>query len=154
MAEGKGSSVLKWILIGCGGIVLIGLLVMGGCVWFVKGKVDAAKDTVNKAMAAKDTVNKAMKDTTAEARGPVVALSVMKPFMGMMLAAADKPAMDKMYADLDAKASKFTSQDGMDLKAAMDAYNESNRNAGPDQAARQAAARKLLSDAQAVLDRH
>ena len=144
MAEGKGSSVLKWILIGCGGIVLVALLVMGGCVWFVKGKVDAAKDTVNKAM----------KDTTAEARGPVVALSVMKPFMGMMLAAADKPAMDRMYADLDAKASKFTSQDGMDLKAAMDAYNDSNRTAGSDQAARQAAARKLVADAQAVMDRH
>jgi len=144
MAEGKGSSVLKWILIGCGGIVLVGLLVMGGCVWFVKGKVDAAKDSVNKAM----------KDTTAEARGPVVALSVMKPFMGMMLAAADKPAMDRMYADLDAKASKFTSQDGMDLKAAMEAYNDSNRTAGSDQAARQAAARKLVADAQAVMDRH
>lgn len=144
MAEGKGSSVLKWILIGCGGIVLVSLLVMGGCVWFVKGKVDAAKDSVNKTM----------KDTTAEARGPVVALSVMKPFMGMMLAAADKPAMDRMYADMDAKASKFTAQDGMDLKAAMEAYNESNRTAGSDQAARQAAARKLVSDAQAVLDRH
>jgi hypothetical protein len=144
MAEGKSSSVLKWILIGCGGIVLIGLLVMGGCVWFVKGKVDNAKQSVNKAM----------KDTTAEARGPVVALSVMKPFMGMMLAAADKPAMDRMYADLDAKASKLTSQDGMDLKAAMDSYNDSNRNAGTDQAARQAAARKLISDTQAVLDRH
>ena len=144
MAEEKKSSVLKWILIGCGGLVLIALLVMGGCVWFVKGKVDAAKETVSKAM----------KDTTAEARGPVIALSVMKPFMGMMLAAADKPAMDRMYTDLDAKASKFTSQDGMDLKAAMDAYNENNRNAGPDQAARQAAARQLISDAQAVLDRH
>ncbi len=144
MAEGKGSSVLKWILIGCGGIMLVGVLVMGACVWFVKGKVDDAKQSVNKAM----------KGATAEARGPVVALSVMKPFMGMMLAAADKPAMDKMYADMDAKASKFTSQDGMDLKAAMDAYNESNRTAGPDQAARQAAARKLVSDAQAVLDRH
>jgi hypothetical protein len=144
MAEEKKSSVLKWVGIGCGGILLVGLLVMGGCVWFVKGKVDDAKQSVNKAM----------KDTTAAARGPVVALSVMKPFMGMMLAAADKPAMDKMYADLDAKASKFTSQDGMDLKAAMDAYNDGNRTAGPDQAARQAAARKLVSDAQAVLDRH
>ncbi len=144
MAEEKKSSVLKWILIGCGGIVLAGLLVMGGCVWFVKGKVDDAKLSVDKAM----------KGATAEARGPVVALSVMKPFMGMMLAAADKPAMDKMYADMEAKASKLDPQDGKDLKAAMDAYNESNRGAGADQAARQAAARKLISDAQAVLDRH
>lgn len=144
MAEEKKSSVLKWILIGCGGLVLVALIVMGGCVWFVKGKVDSAKQSVNKAM----------KDTTAEARGPVVALSVMKPFMGMMLAAADKPAMDKMYADLDAKASKLDAQDGKDLKAAMDAYNESNRTAGPDQAARQAGARKLISDTQAILDRH
>ena len=143
--EGKGSSVLKWILLGCGGIVLIALLVMGGCAYLFKKKV---------LDPAKESVNKAMKDTTAAARGPVVALSVMKPFMGMMLAAADKPAMDRMYADLDAKASKFTSQDGMDLKAAMDAYNESNRTAGSDQASRQAAARKLVADAQAVLDRH
>ncbi len=144
MAEEKKSSVLKWILIGCGGLVLIALLVMGGCVWFVKGKVDAVKKSVNEAT----------KNAPAEARGPVVTLSIMKPFMGMMLAAADKPAMDKMYADLDAKASKLDAQDGKDLKTAMDAYNESNRTAGSDQAARQAAARKLISDAQAVLDRH
>ncbi len=144
MAEEKKSSVLKWILIGCGGLVLIALLVMGGCVWFVKGKVDAVKKSVNEAT----------KNAPAEARGPVVTLSIMKPFMGMMLAAADKPAMDKMYADLDAKASKLDAQDGKDLKTAMDAYNESNRTAGSDQAARQAAARNLISGAQAVLDRH
>ena len=145
MAEEKKSSVLKWILIGCGGLVLVGLLVIVLLGYLFKKKV---VDPVKK------SVNEATKNAPAEARGPVVTLSIMKPFMGMMLAAADKPAMDKMYADLDAKASKLDAQDGKDLKTAMDAYNESNRTAGSDQAARQAAARNLISGAQAVLDRH
>lgn len=144
MAEGKGSSVLKWILFGCGTIVLIGIIAMGGCYYFVKKKVDAVKESVDKVT----------KGAPAEVRGPVVALSVMKPFMGMLVTPADKPAMDKMFADLDAKASKLDAQDGRDLQAAMTAYNEANRQAGSDQAARQAAAGKLISDSQAVLDRH
>lgn len=139
----------------CTAALVVSLIAAGIAVFQMIALGGASASTVARARSRTSQFgNQAAKGAPAEARGPVMGLSMMKPFMGMMVAPTDKPAVDKMFADLDAKASRLDAQDGKDLKAAMDAYNESNRSAGADQLARQAGARKLIADAQAVLDRH
>ena len=48
MAEGKGSSVLKWILMGCGAIVLLCIIAMVTCGYIAKQKYDSVKAEINK----------------------------------------------------------------------------------------------------------
>lgn len=68
MAEKKDSSLLKWVLIGCGGVLLIGGLAVGGCAWFVKSKVDQVKAEMEKTPEGQATL-KAIKEGTTKGEG-------------------------------------------------------------------------------------
>jgi hypothetical protein len=50
----KGLGPLGWVLIGCGGLILVGALVLGGITWFAKKKIDqfAENPTFNAAKLA------------------------------------------------------------------------------------------------------
>lgn len=70
MTEKKDSAVLKWVLIGCGGVVLIGGLAVAGCAYFVKRKFDSAKSEFEKTPEGRLAM-KAMKEGARRGEGGV-----------------------------------------------------------------------------------
>ncbi len=138
MAEGKGSSVLKWVGIGCGVLLL---LIGGSCV----GLYYLGKQAVKKAAAEG-------KSFTAKIQ--VAGVEMLKPSVVSLLPAADHPAANKAFNDLSTKAATFTDADSRELQQAMQEFNQDNAAAGSDMNARATAAKKFAAAIQAVADKH
>ncbi len=136
--EGKGSSVLKWVGIGCGVILL---LVGGSCV----GIYFLGKHAVNKAAA---------EGKSFAAKIQVAAVEMMKPSVVSLLPVADHPAANKAFNDLSAKATMITDADSRELQQAMQEFSQDSAAAGTDMNARAAAAKKFAAAIQAVADKH
>ena len=138
MAEGKGSSVLKWVGIGCGVLLL---LVGGSCV----GLYFLGKRAVNKATA---------EGKSFAAKIQVAGVAMMKPSVVSLLPVADHPAANKAFNDLSAKAAMLTDTDSRELQQAMQEFGQDSSAAGADMNARAAAARKFAAAIQTVADKH
>lgn len=138
MAEGKGSSVLKWVGIGCGVILL---LVGGSCV----GLYFVGRHAVKKAAA---------EGKSFAATIQVAGVEMMKPSVVSLLPVADHPAANKAFNDLSAKAGKLTDTDSRELQQAMEEFSQDSSAAGTDMNARATAAKKFAAAIQAIADKH
>ncbi len=138
MAEGKGSSILKWVGIGCGVILL---LVGGSCV----GLYFLGKRAVTKAAA---------EGKSFAAKIQVAGVAMMKPSVVSLLPVADHPAANKAFNDLSAKSALLTEADSRELQQAMQEFGQDSSAAGADLNARAVAAKKFAAAIQAVADRH
>ena len=153
-APKKGMNpILKWVLIGCGTIVLLMILVFASCTYFLYNKAKQAKAEMAEKGITIDTSH-GLKGMAYS--GTVAIIRSMKPMVMLALPKEDRAAADKAFADISAKSGSLTDTDMDDLNKAMQTYNDSN-NAyreshgtpmDPD------AARKFVSDLQAIADRH
>ena len=144
---------LKWVLMGCGGFLVLATLAVASCSYVLYHKARQVKAELAARGVRVDTVH----GFQGVAYGMTVNLiRGMEPTVLVALPKADHPAADKAFADLAAKGSSLTHQDMQDLDAAMRAYNEANEaqaKAGkppldPD------AARTFVKAIQAIADRH
>lgn len=154
-APKKGMNpILKWLLIGCGTIVLLCILAMAGCAY---GCHRVAKSI------QEDAAKQGIKiDTSHGLRGmatsaTTAAVQAMQPAVLMALPKGEQPAAQKAFKDLADKGGMLTDQDMKDLGQAMDDYNRGNQAYAqthnnnpldPD------SARKFVSDIQGIADRH
>ena len=125
--------ILKWLLIGCGTVVLIGILVMASCVYLFKKTVyDPAKEKVNEAKVelAKqgiqvDTSNGvAAGIMSATNQGIVKSMVTEAPAVINALPANERAAAEAAYKALDANKAKVNAQDMADLMKAHEAYQQ------------------------------
>ena len=146
MAEEKKSSVLKWILIGCGGLVLVGLLVIVLLGYLFKKKVvDPVKKSVNEATT---------EGKSFAAKMQVVSVAMMKPSVVSLLPVEEHSVVNKAFNDLSAKAAMMTDADNRELQQAMQEFGQDSAAAGADLNTRAAAAKKFAAAIQAVADKH
>ncbi|HTL98225.1 MAG TPA: hypothetical protein VL181_05415 [Holophagaceae bacterium] len=146
--------VLKWLLIGCGTLVLLMILAFAGCSYFVYSKAKQAKAE----MAAKGITF----DTSHGLRGmatsaTTAAVQGMQPAVLLALPKEEQPAAQKAFKDLGDKGGVLTDQDMKDLGQAMDDYNRANQAYAQTHAnmlLNPDSARKFVSDIQAIADRH
>jgi len=149
--------ILKWLLIGCGTLVLLSILVVGGCSYFVYHK---AKEGIAKVQA--EAAAKGVKlDTSHGVQGFATSMTTagvmgMQPMVLMALPKDEQPGAQKAFQDLNAKGGLLTTQDMDDLGKAMDAYSRANHDY---QAAHQTpfdpdAARNFVKAIQGIADRH
>ncbi|HXC16686.1 MAG TPA: hypothetical protein VNV60_04520 [Holophagaceae bacterium] len=133
-APKKGMNpILKWLLIGCGTIVV---LMLGSCVLITYACKGAVRSFGSMAV--------------------VSGVEAMKPSVTMMLPPDAKAQGEKAFHDLADKASKLDAQDMKDISEAIKTYNEAT------QAKAQAgqtpidpeAAKALVARIQEVADRH
>lgn len=136
--EGKGSSVLKWVGIGCGVMLL---LIGGSCV----GLYFLGRHAVKKATA---------EGKSFAAKIQVAGVEMMKPSVVSLLPIADHPAANKAFNDLSAKSSMLTGTDSRELQQAMQEFGQDSSAAGADMNARAAAAKKFAAAIQVVADKH
>ena len=154
-APKKGMNpILKWLLIGCGTIVLLMILAMAGCVYGCHRVAKSFQEEASKQGVKIDTSHglrgMATSATTAAVQG-------MQPAVLLALPKEEAPTAQKAFKDLADKGGMLTDQDLQDLGKAMDAYNRTNHDyaqthnnmpLSPD------AARQLVSDIQGIADRH
>lgn len=161
-APKKGMNpILKWLLIGCGTIVLLCILAFASCAYLFKKKVyDPAKASLNQAKA--EAAEKGVTiDTSHGMQGfafsmATASLQGVKPAVLMSLPKEEQPTANKAFADLNAKGGLLQPQDMDDISKVLDTYNDSVRtyqeahgNPRDPEAARQ-----LVKDLQAIADRH
>ncbi|HZU52361.1 MAG TPA: hypothetical protein VFF77_00575 [Holophagaceae bacterium] len=169
-APKKGMNpILKWLLIGCGTIVLLCILAFASCVYLFKKKVyDPAAAKVNEAKTelAKqgievDTSNGVVagiqsatnqgivKSMVAEGQGVIAALPV-----------AERPAAEAAYKALDAKKAQMSAEDMADLIKAHAAYQQAmmaniqNATSGRPKPMGPEASRALVKQVQEIALRH
>ena len=154
-APKKGMNpILKWLLIGCGTIVLLCILAMAGCAYGCHRVAKSFQEEAAKQGVKIDTSHglrgMATSATTAAVQG-------MEPAVLLALPKDEAPAAQKAFKDLADKGGMLTDQDMQDLGKAMDTYNRANQEyaqshnnnpLGPD------AARKFVQDIQSIADRH
>ena len=147
-APKKGMNpILKWLLIGCGTIVLLCILAFASCVYLVKKKVyDPAKAEYQKAGGAQGI----------SAGLQVTAVEMMQPGVMMALPESERPAAQKAFKDLGDKATQLDAQDTADLRTALDAFNQANAASaqGGHGGLDAGAARAFVASIQAIADRH
>jgi hypothetical protein len=153
-APQKGlNPTLKWVLIGCGTLMLLAILAAAGIGYFVYHKAQELRAE----MAAKGV----HVDTSHGFQGMAYGMTVnlvraMEPAVLMALPKDEHPAADKAFTDLAAKGPSFTGRDMHDLDAAMRDYNAANKalsDAGKPPFDT-AAARTFVKAIQAIADRH
>lgn len=154
-APKKGMNpILKWLLIGCGTIVLLMILAFAGCTYFVYSKAKQAK-----AEMAEKGINL---DTSHGLRGmatsaTVTAVQGIEPAVLLALPKDEHAAADKAFKDLAAKGGVLTDQDMQDLGKAMDDYNRGNQAYAQSHSSMPLnpdTARAFVRDIQAIADRH
>ena len=145
--------ILKWILIGCGTLVLLMILVFASCTYFIYHKAKEAKAKMAEQGVTFDTSH-GLKGMAYS--GALLSVQGMRPAVLMSLPKEDQAAANKAFSDLSAKSGSFTDEDMNDVGKAMDAYSKSMNTyqeahhtaLDPD------AAKKFVSDLQAIADRH
>ena len=154
-APKKGMNpILKWLLIGCGTIVLIGILVMVLIGYACTRGIEHIKQEAAKQGVTIDTSHGLRGMATS---ATTAAVQAMQPAVLLALPKDEQPSAQKAFKDLADKGGMLTDQDMKDLGQAMDDYNRgnhayaqthNNNPLDPD------SARKLVSDIQGIADRH
>ncbi|HET6329552.1 MAG TPA: hypothetical protein VFF76_02075 [Holophagaceae bacterium] len=169
-APKKGMNpILKWLLIGCGTVVLIGILVMASCVYLFKKTVyDPAKAGIAqvRSEAAKQGITV---DTSkglaaglqsAANQGVVKGMVAEGNAVAAALPAAERPAAQAAYKALDEKKVLLTADDMAELFKAHATYQDAmmaNMQAaanGQPKPMDPEASRALLKTIQEVVARH
>ena len=145
--------ILKWVLIGCGTIVLLSILAVASCTYFVYSKAKQAK-----AELAENGINI---DTSHGLRGmatsaTTTAVMGMEPVVLLALPKEEHSSAEKAFKDLSAKGGELTDADMKDLGDAMDTFNRMNHDyqeihhtpLNPE------AARAFVQSIQLIADRH
>ncbi len=133
-APKKGMNpILKWLLIGCGTIVLLCILAFASCVYLFKKKVyDPAKENIAKMKTEAadqgiqvDTSNGIAAGLMSAANQGVVK-SMIAEGQGVIatLPASERPAAEAAYKELDAKKARLSQEDMADLFKAHGAYQQ------------------------------
>ena len=139
--------ILKWVLIGCGTIVLLSILAMVSCFVLFKKKVyDPARAQYQKAGGAQG-ISSGLQ---------VTAVEFMQPRVLMALPENERPSAQKAFKDLGDKSTKLDTQDSSDLREALDKFNQANASVAqngqpgldPD------AARAFVETIKSIADRH
>lgn len=169
-APKKGMNpILKWLLIGCGTVVLLCILAFASCVYIFKKSVyDPAKAGIAqvKSEAAKQGI-------TVDTSNGVVAGIQSATYQGMVksmvaegqgviaaLPADERPAAEAVYKALDAKKAQMTPEDMADLTKAHAAYqqammdNMQNAANGHPKPMDPEASRALVKQIQGIALRH
>jgi len=133
-APKKGMNpILKWLLIGCGTLVLLCILAFASCVYvFKKSVYDPAKASIAQAKseAAKqgitvDTSNGiAAGIMNATNQGIVRSMVMEGQAVVASLPAGERPAAEAAYKELDAKKARMAPEDMADLVKAHAAYQD------------------------------
>lgn len=153
-APKKGMNpILKWLLIGCGTLVLLMILAFAGCTYFVYSKAKQAK-----AEMAEKGINL---DTSHGLRGMMTSATAttvqgIEPAVLMALPKEEHPGAQKAFKALADKGGVLTDEDIQDLGKAMDAYNQANAAYAKTHTAPfdPDSARRFVKDIQAIADRH
>lgn len=134
-APKKGMNpVIKWLLIGCGTLVLLVILAFASCVYIFKKSVyDPAKAGIAqvKSEAAKqgisvDTSNGiAAGIMSATNQGIVKSMVAEGPAVITALPADERPAAEAAYKELDEKKAQISAEDMADLIKAHQAFQQS-----------------------------
>lgn len=144
---------LKYVLLGCGGILVLSVLSVAGISYLVYRKAQRVKQE----WAAKGLSI----DTSHGAKGMAYSMTVslvrsMEPAVLLALPKSEHAAADKAFQDLAAKGGALTEQDMKDLDAALKAYNAANRKLS--EAGKPpfdpGAARTFVQAIQTIADRH
>lgn len=146
--------VVKWLLIGCGGLVLLMILAMGTCAFISYRVVKNAQHEIESKTGGKIDTSHGIQGFAYSAATSSV--QGMKPMMLMTLPKEEQPGAAKAFDDLAAKGGRFNPQDMNDLNLALQRYNEAIRV--KTQAGQPAmdtdASRAFVKDIQAIADRH
>lgn len=170
-APKKGMNpILKWLLIGCGTIVLLCILAFASCVYLFKKKVyDPAKEGIAKVKteAAEqgitvDTSNGFAAGIMSAANQGIVKSMVQEgQAVITALPESERPAAQSVYKELDEKKAQLTAEDMADLMKAHQAFQQSmmQNMPGATTGARRTpldpeASRALISTIKVVLARH
>jgi len=169
-APKKGKNpILKWLLIGCGTIVLLMILAFAGCVYLFKKKVydpatakmGEAKTELAKEGIQVDTSKGLVAGIQSAANQGIVKSMVAEGQAAVAaLPAAERPAAEAVYKELDAKKTQMTEEDMADLLKAHNAYQQAmmqsmqNATAGQPKPLDPEASRALVSGIKVVLARH
>lgn len=169
-APKKGMNpILKWLLIGCGTLVVLMILAFASCVYIFKkkvydpaaAKVGEAKTELAKQGITVDTSKGVIAGIQSATNQSVVKSMVAEgPAVVAALPPAERPAAEAAYKELDAKKAEMTPQDMADLiqahgdyqKAMMD--NIQNAASGQPKPMDPEASRALLGKIKTVLARH
>ena len=162
--------ILKWLLIGCGTIVLLCILAIASCVYIFKKKVyDPAAEKMNEAKVemAKQGIQVDTSNGFAagimNAANQGIAKSMVQQGQAVVLALpeSERPAAQAVYKELDEKKAQLTPEDMADLMKAHDAFQQSMMQNMPSAVTggRQTpmapeASRALVSAIKVVLARH
>lgn len=129
-APKKGMNpILKWLLIGCGTLVLLSILVVGGCTYFVYHKTKEGIAKV-KAEAAEQGITVDTSKGFAEGMQNAANQAIVKSMIaeGQAVVAAlpadERPAAEAAYKALDANKAKLNADDMADLMKAHQAYQQ------------------------------
>ena len=133
-APKKGMNpILKWLLVGCGTIILLMILAFASCVYIFKKKVydpAAAKVSEAKTELAKqgiqvDTSNGVVAGIQSATNQGIVKSMVMEgQAVIAALPADERPAAEAAYKELDAKKAQLNAADMADLIKAHAAYQQ------------------------------
>ncbi len=158
--------ILKWLLIGCGTIVLLSILVVGGCSYYVYHK---AKEKVAEVKAAAAEQGITVDTSHGLAAGMMnaanqgIVKSMVQEGNAVVLALpeSERPAAQAVYKELDEKKAQLTAQDMADLMKAHQAYQQSMMDNMPSAMTggnktplTPEASRALISTIKVVLARH
>ncbi len=122
--------ILKWLLIGCGTIVLLSILVVGGCSYYVYHKAKEGIAKV-KAEAAEqgiqvDTSNGVAAGMQSAANQAIVKSMVQEgQAVIASLPESERSDAQAAYKELDEKKAMLSPQDMADLMKAHQAYQQS-----------------------------
>lgn len=169
-APKKGMNpILKFLLIGCGVVVLLMIVVLAGCVYLgykAKQKFDTkvaeAKVEMAKQGISVDTSNGLVSGIQSVTNQTIVS-SMVKEGQAVIISLpeSEQPDAKAVYKELDEKKSQLTAQDLADLIQAHKAYQESMMNNMPAATTGQMrtplspeASRALVSAIKVVLARH
>ena len=154
-APKKGMNpILKWLLIGCGTLVLLMILAMAGCVYGCHRVAKSIQESAEQQGVKIDTSHGLRGFATS---ATIAGVQGLKPAVLMALPKDEQPAAEKAFKDLSDKSGMLSDQDMQDLGKAMDEYNHANQAyaqthnnmpLNPD------GARKFVKDIQGIADRH
>lgn len=129
-APKKGMNpILKWLVIGCGTIVLLSILVIGGCSYYVyhkaKEKVAEVKAAAAEQGITVDTSN-GIAAGMMSATNQTIVKSMVQEGNAVVIALpeSERPAAEAAYKALDANKAKLTADDMADLMKAHEAYQQ------------------------------
>ncbi|MBS1766124.1 MAG: hypothetical protein JST05_01785 [Acidobacteria bacterium] len=161
--------ILKWLLIGCGTIVLLMILAFAGCVYLgyqAKKKIDAkvaeAKVEMAKQGISVDTSHGIAAGMMNAANQGIVKSMVQEgQAVITALPESERPEAQAVYKELDEKKAQLTADDMADLMKAHQAFQQSMMNNMPAATTGQMktpldpeASRALVSAIKVVLARH